>query len=213
MEAGAPPPAQPPPAAQPPAGPGPAGAAYPIRYDVEFKEEASRLTTFFRYFMVIPQYIVLIFVGIAAFFAAIYVWFVIVFTGKAPEGAFNFIVKFFRWSANVQSYYLLMRDEYPPFNGEPGQYPVHVEVDSELEGRNRLTVGLRFIWAIPAQFVAYFVSLIYIVVIVQWFAIVFTGKQNKGMFDLLVGAHRWIMRVQGYGTFLLTDKYPPFSLE
>jgi len=49
-------------------------------------------------------------------------------------------------------------------------------------------------------------------VVVAWFAILFTAKYPKGLFDFVVGVFRWSLRVQAYATLLLTDKYPPFSL-
>ena len=204
MEAGAPPPAAPPPA--------PAGAAYPIRYDVEYKEELSRLTTFFRMILVIPQALVVYALLLVAEILAVISWFAIVFTGKMPRGMFDFMVNAHRWAANVNTYALLMRDEYPPFSWDPGQYPVVFEADY-TEHRDRLTVGLRLIWAIPAVIVVYLIEiLVGILVLIAWFAIVITGKFPRGMFDLVKGGNRWYIRVIGY-LWLLTDEYPPFSFE
>ncbi|MGB9772873.1 MAG: DUF4389 domain-containing protein [Bacteroidota bacterium] len=51
---------------------------------------------------------------------------------------------------------------------------------------------------------------VFVVVIIAWFAVLFTGKYPKGLFDFVVGYIRWCTRVDGYLLFL-TDKYPPFS--
>jgi hypothetical protein len=51
-----------------------------------------------------------------------------------------------------------------------------------------------------------------VVVIIAWFAIVFTGRYPRGMFDFVAGVLRWGQRVIGYAFLLVTDVYPPFSL-
>jgi hypothetical protein len=53
----------------------------------------------------------------------------------------------------------------------------------------------------------------FIVVIIAWFAILFTGRYPRGMFDFVVGYMRWCLRVEGYAILLTTDRYPPFSLD
>ena len=49
-------------------------------------------------------------------------------------------------------------------------------------------------------------------VIIAWFAILFTGRYPRGLFDYVVGVNRWTLRVQAYAFLLITDQYPPFSL-
>jgi hypothetical protein len=79
-------------------------------------ENRNRLTTAFRFILVIPHVIVLALLGIAAFFAAIVAFFAVLFTGHWPEGLQNFVVGVFRWSTRVAAYYTLLTDEYPPFS-------------------------------------------------------------------------------------------------
>jgi hypothetical protein len=50
-------------------------------------------------------------------------------------------------------------------------------------------------------------------VIFAWFAILFTGKYPRGLFDFVVGVGRWELRVAAYAWLLVTDRYPPFSLD
>ena len=79
--------------------------------------QLDRFAPLYKWLLAIPHYIVLFFLGIAAFFVLIYVWFVILFTGRYPRGAFDFIVGVSRWSYRVQAYaFLLNTDEYPPFS-------------------------------------------------------------------------------------------------
>jgi hypothetical protein len=92
---------------------------YPVTYDVEYPERLSRLLIFFKWLLVIPNLIVLALVGIAYFVTLIIAWFAILFTGRYPEGLFRFAVGTIRWSARVNAYMWLLRDEYPPFGLAP----------------------------------------------------------------------------------------------
>ncbi len=89
---------------------------YPITINVEYKDRLSRLTTFFRFFMTIPQYIVLYFLGIAAGVVVFISWWAILFIGRYPKWAFDFVSGYFRWRARVNGYSLLLTDKYPPFS-------------------------------------------------------------------------------------------------
>jgi len=91
---------------------------YPITVSVNYQEKLSRLTTFFRPLMVIPHFIVLWAIGIASSVIAFVAWWVILFTGKYPKWAFNFIAGYVRWYARVRGYYMLLTDKYPPFSIE-----------------------------------------------------------------------------------------------
>jgi hypothetical protein len=92
---------------------------YPIHLGLgEFPVERNRVTVGFRVILLIPQAIVLFFVGIAWFVTAIIGWFAILFTGSYPEGLYNFAVGYLRWSLRFESYALLMHDVYPPFSTE-----------------------------------------------------------------------------------------------
>ena len=51
-----------------------------------------------------------------------------------------------------------------------------------------------------------------VVTIAAWFAILFTGRYPRSMFDFVEGVLRWGQRVFGYAFLLVTDEYPPFSL-
>jgi hypothetical protein len=67
--------------------------------------------------------------------------------------------------------------------------------------------------AIPHYIVLIFLNIAaFVVVIVAWFAILFTGHYPRGMFDFVEGVIRWNNRVLGYAGTLVTDKYPPFRL-
>lgn len=85
----------------------------PTTYSFEYVAKASRLTNFFRFIMVIPAMIVAIFVLIGAEIVTVISWFVIVITGKHPQGMFNFLLKVHQFMARVSSYSMMMTDTYP----------------------------------------------------------------------------------------------------
>ena len=89
---------------------------YPISIEVEQSERLSRLTTFFRFFMAIPHYIVLYFIGIAAAVVIFISWWAILFIGRYPQWAFYFVSGYFRWNARVNGYSIFLTDKYPPFS-------------------------------------------------------------------------------------------------
>src|SRR4029078_651619 len=91
-------------------------------------------------------------------------------------------------------------------------YPIGVGVDPP-DRQGRLTILFRSILAIPHAIVLYFLMIAQnVVTLIAWFAILFTGKYPEGMYRFSVGVQRWSTRYMGY-TFLLTAKYPPFSLD
>jgi len=89
---------------------------YPITVGVGYSEKLSRLTTFFRYFMAIPQLIVIYFLGIAAAAILFISWWAILFTARYPRWAFDFISGYLRWSVRVTGYSYFLTDKYPPFS-------------------------------------------------------------------------------------------------
>jgi len=91
---------------------------YPISASFEYQEKLSRLTTFFRPLMIIPQWIVLYFIGMAASVVIFITWWAILFTGRYPRWAFNFVAGYVRWYTRVTGYYCLLTDKYPPFSIE-----------------------------------------------------------------------------------------------
>jgi uncharacterized membrane protein HdeD (DUF308 family) len=189
-----------------------AGApGYPLRYDVEYPEELSRWLIFVKWLLAIPHFIILYLLGIASSVVGIIAFFAILFTKRYPQGLFDFVVNVNRWGANVGAYYGLFRDEYPPFSWDPGQYAVTYEVDYP-EGLNRWLPLIKWLLAIPHYIVLLFLFIAaYFVYIIAWFAILFTKRFPRGLFDFIVGVNRWNYRVGAY-TALLRDEYPPFSL-
>ena len=72
---------------------------------------------------------------------------------------------------------------------------------------------VKWFLAIPHYFVLIFLFIgAFFAVIAAWFAILFTGRYPRGIFDYLVGVGRWQNRVVAYAGILVTDQYPPFRL-
>jgi len=72
---------------------------------------------------------------------------------------------------------------------------------------------VKWFLAIPHWIILFFLGIAAIfAVIITWFAILFTGRYSKGLFDFVVGVMRWSLRVLAYAVLLTTDDYPPFTL-
>jgi hypothetical protein len=87
----------------------------PARLSIEYPEHLSRGLIFIKWLLIIPHVIVLTFLGIGAFIAAIIGFFAVLITGAWPQGLRDFIVGVVRWSTRVQAYVYLLTDVYPPF--------------------------------------------------------------------------------------------------
>ena len=187
-------------------------SSYPLRYDVEYPERLSRWLIFVKWLLAIPHFLILYALGAVAYVIIFIAWFAILFTGRYPEGLFNFVVGIYRWNANLSAYLALMRDEYPPFTMSAGRYPVTLEMDYP-ERLSRWLIFVKWLLVIPNVIVLMVLGLAYYVtLIIAWFAILFTGRYPKGLFGFGVGVNRWGLRVSAYAFYLFTDKYPPFSL-
>lgn len=189
-------------------------SAYPVGYEVDFAEKRSRLTTFFRLIMVIPVYLVGIVYGIAAAFTVIGAWFVVSFTGRYPEGLYNFNAGVVRFFARLMAYVSLLTDAYPPFDtGEHPEYPVRVPIAPRQESYSRLKAFFRLIVGIPVMLINYALNILaQVCAFLAWFVIVVTGKQSKGLQDATQLGTAYGARGAAY-FFLLSEDWPPFSVK
>ena len=91
---------------------------YPrVRVDANVElTDRNRVTTFFRWLLILPHVIVLAFLGIAVAFAVFIAWFAVLFTARWPRGLLDFLLGYLRWSTRLNGYALLLTDEYPPFS-------------------------------------------------------------------------------------------------
>jgi len=214
------------------AGP-PATSSYPARLAIDYPEDGlDRLTTAFRLFFAIPIVVVaalltgdrvepgqdeavegartVISTGGFLFFPALLM---ILFRRKYPRWWFDWNLELSRFTTRVGAYVLLLRDEYP--STDEGQ-AVHLDLDYPDAARdlNRWLPLVKWILAIP-HYIALAVLYIGAIlsVVIAWFAIIFTGRYPRGLFNYVVGVNRWGLRVWAYMWLLITDRYPPFSLD
>ena len=166
-----------------------------------------RVTVFFRIILAIPQFIVLFFLGIAAFFVLVIGWFGALFTGRLPEFADTYLSGFIRWEIRVSAYMYLLTDEYPPFTLEDVEYPVR----TLLPGRgplNRVSVFFRIILAIPASFflqiVQYGLSLPLLFFI--WIVVVVSGRMPAPLYTAYSAVLRYQARFHSWFD-MLTSEY------
>lgn len=191
------------------------GSDYPVQFSVEYPDrDLNRLTTAFRVFVAIP--ILIVAVGISGREASGLLFFppllMIVFRQKYPRWWYDWNLQLQRFSNRVCVYLALMDDRYPSTDEEQSvtfelPYP---DAKQEL---NRWLPLVKWLLAIPHYVVLVFLWLATIVsVIIAWFAILFTGRYPRGLFNFVVGVMRWTNRVIAYAFILVTDQYPPFQL-
>jgi hypothetical protein len=210
----------------------PAGSAeveYPVRFDVDYPEQLNRVTTAFRVIWIIPIAIIvgaitpgsLTFVGNTEVirgaaggvgFLFLPVVLMLVFRRKYPAWWFDWNLQLNRFTARLTSYLLLLRDEYPSTDEEQA---VHLQIDApRAEELNRWLPLVKWLLAIPHLIILVFLWIaVFVVTILAWFAILFTGRYPPGLFAFVVGVGRWGYRVSAYAFLLTTDRYPPFALK
>ena len=183
--------------------------AYPLQYSVDYPEgPRNRLTALVRLILAIPIIIISIF---AAWQVIVPTFFMILFRNKYPRWWFDWNLEVMRFVSRVNSYVLLLRDEYPATDDEQA---IHLDMSYPDEGDiNRFMPIVKWILAIPHFIVLYVLSLIVLLVsFIAWLAILIVGRYPMGMFDFTVGVMRWSNRVTAYAFVLTTDRYPPFRL-
>jgi hypothetical protein len=199
---------------------------FPLKFDVDYPDRnLNRVSTAFRFLWIIP---IAIIVGLLSwggsqnggdnwswgttavlFFPTVLM---LLFRKKYPRWWFDWNLNLTRFLARVWVYAALLRDEYPSTDEEQA-----VHLDFPYPDAQQLSRGLPLVkWflAIPHWIILYFLSIAaFFCIVVAWFAILFTGRYPRALFDFVVGVGRWWLRVEAYAILLITDEYPPFSLE
>lgn len=187
---------------------------YPVQFSVDYPDrDLDRFSSFFRIFASIPIAIV---IGLLSqgfgfsFYSAGAI--MILFRQKYPRWWFDWNLQLERFNNRVFCYLVLLRDEYPSTDEEQAvhlNFP-YPNVEQDL---NRWLPLIKWILVIPHYIILIFLfTAVFFVAIIAWFAILFTGRYPRGLFDFVVGVIRWANRVLGYAFLLITDEYPPFRL-
>ena len=204
---------------------------HPVRFAVDYPDrDLNRLTTGFRIFTVIPIAIVLASLGgytggggyeggtgttVAVGGSGLLFippLLMLLFREKYPRWWFDWNLELLRFANRVGVYVALMDDRYPSTDEHQSvrlDFP-YPDAPREL---NRWLPLVKWFLAIPHYFVLFFLWFAGVILVIgAWFAILFTGRYPRGIFDFVEGVIRWHNRVVGYAFILVTDRYPPFSL-
>ena len=198
--------------------------AYPVSVAVDTRlEHRNRLTTAFRPILAIPHMILVGpggwihrldsagLLGAAAYVLAIVSWFTILVSGDQVKGIRDFQLYYLRWRTRATAYMALFVDVYPPFGDAP--YPASIDVGEPAGPRDRASIAVRLLLAIPHFVLLFFLVCGWVVTsVIAWFVILFTGTYPASLYPFGVSVMRWLLRVEAY-MLLLVDEYPPFALD
>ncbi len=200
---------------------------YPVHFSVDYPDRAlNRVTTAFRIIVIIPIAIVLGAVSGGGWHSSTGGWagagaggllvlaplLMILFRQKYPRWWFDWNLELQRFANRVGIYLALMDDRYPATDDRQTVHLDYTYPDAQHD-LNRWLPLVKWFLAIPHYIVLFFLDIaVIVVVIVAWFAILFTGRYPRGIFDFVEGVIRWHNRVIAYAFVLITDRYPPFSL-
>ncbi len=196
--------------------------SYPLSLNGELDPNLSRWLWLVKWLLAIPHFVVLLFLWIAFLVSTIFAFFSLLFTGRYPQGLFNFNVGVLRWHWRVAFYCLsvLGTDRYPPFSLKPADYPATLEIEYPERLSRGLVLVKWWLLAIPHYFIIAVLqgggaprfgglNAVLVVIAVIW--LLFTGRYSQDIYRLILGINQWSMRVAVYAS-LMTDRYPPFRL-
>lgn len=200
------------------------GQVHPLRLTGRYEPQPSRWLWLVKPVLVLPHVLVLAVMWAIVVCVTVVALCSILATRRYPRSLFDFVVGVLRWSWRVGFYSLSMSstDRYPPFSlGPDSGYPADLEL-AYPERLSRRSVLVKLLLALPHLIVIGVLEggfdeglgpgLTTALVVIALLALLFLGRYPRGLFDLLMGCNRWIVRVLVY-ILLLTDHYPPFRLD
>ncbi len=188
-----------------------ASVPYPASLNIDYPDrKLNKLTSFFRIFTMLP---VAVLMSLLGFVTSIPLVLIILLRKTYPKWWFDWNLAFVKFSTRVKAYMFLINDAYPSTYEDQNVYIEMVYPDAKTQLRRGLPL-VKWFLAIPHFVVLYFLAIATsLCEIIAWFAILFTGRYPKGLFDFVVGVMRWSFRVMAYACLMITDQYPPYSLE
>jgi len=200
-----------------------ASSRHPARLTALLDQPLSRWLWLVKWLLALPHYVVLLFLWVAFMGASVVAFFAILFTGRYPRTLFDFNTGVLRWSWRVAyyAYGALGTDRYPPFTlADVPDYPAHWDVTYPEQLSRGLVLVKWWLLAIPHYLILGFLlggvrvpwaagGLIGLLTLFAGIALAATAHYPRGIFDLVIGLNRWVLRVAAYAA-LLTDVYPPF---
>ena len=207
------------------------GSDHPVRFEADYPETPSRVLSLLgvlaipftlvyslKMILLIPHLVVLTILGLVGLVVAYIGYWVVLITGKYPEGMFNFLYGVQCWNARTDSWLYGWSDNYPPFSLSGSEYSARLEIDApEAPSRLLALFGalfmiIKFILLIPHIVILGVLGIVSIVVAyIGYWAVLITGSYPRGLFNLITGFQRWEYRTTSW-LLGLTDQYPPFSL-
>ncbi len=209
----------------------PPAPAYPVTFSVDYPDRPlDRLTSAFRLFTAIPITILLftiigwsgtfgdpggatttiVIAGVGFLFLPVVL--MLLFRRKYPRWWFDWNLNLQRFGNRISAYLLLMDDRYPSTDEEQSVHLGYEYPDAQYELSRWLPL-VKWFLAIPHYVILAFLTVgVVFAAIAAWFAVLFTSRYPRGLFDFIEGALRWHNRVVGYSYTLVTDSYPPFRL-
>ena len=183
---------------------------YPIGLSIDYPDKKmNRITTFFRLYISIPIFVILCLAGRLVFISTVLM---LLFLQKYPRWWFEWNLALTKFGTRVWAYLALLRDEYPSTDDER-LYNIEISYPKAEEELHRWLPLVKWFLAIPHYVVLGMLAAFALVaVIIAWFAILFTGRYPRALFDFVEGVFRWALRVVAYAVVLATDRYPPFRL-
>jgi hypothetical protein len=210
---------------------------YPVRVDASLDPPISRWLWLVKWVLVLPHYVVLVFLWAAFLVATVVAFFAILLTERYPRALFDFNLGVLRWTWRVHyyGYGALGTDRYPPFTlADVPDYPAHLVVPYPARLSRGLVLVKWWLLALPHYLVLSVLvggglwvgghnghasdagwsagGLVGLLVAIAAVTLLFTGRYPGALYGLVVGIDRWALRVVAYAA-LMTDSYPPFRLD
>ncbi|MFI1676388.1 DUF4389 domain-containing protein [Streptomyces sp. NPDC020607] len=191
---------------------------YPAQLHLQGTRKIARWRPFVQWLLAVPHLLIAYVLSMLRVVLTLIAFFTVLFTRRIPRPLFDVIAMSLRYEWRVASYVLFLHEDYPPFDfqttaDDDRADPHTIVTFAYPEQMSRWRPLVKWLFAVPHYVaLAVFGIAATVIVIMGFFAVLFTGSYPQRLRDILVGVYRHSLRVQSY-VGLLTDTYPPFSLQ